>query len=76
MLSEKTVKDAEGCLRDYRRMNFNARREIAFRLRSLIEDQVSPPPADIDCIHGRHCDGRVSMAQATQELADSASSAA
>ena len=44
MLSEKTVKDAEGCLRDYRRMNFNARREIAFRLRSLIEDQVSPPP--------------------------------
>ena len=44
LLSEKTARDAEKYLRDFRRMNFNARREIAFRLRSLVEQQVSPPP--------------------------------
>ncbi len=44
MLSGKTVKDAERFLRDYRHMNLHVRREIAFRFRSLIEDQVSPPP--------------------------------
>lgn len=48
-LSDKTVKDAERFLRDYRRMaNLGARREIALRLRSVIEAQVSPsPPATI-----------------------------
>lgn len=44
-LSDKTVKTAEGFLRDYRRMNsLIARREIALRLRANIEVQVSPPP--------------------------------
>ena len=44
-LSDKTVKTAEGFLRDYRRMtSLIARREIALRLRANIEAQVSPPP--------------------------------
>ncbi len=49
LLSDKTVKDAERFLRDYRRMtSLGARREIALRLRSAIEAQVSPsPPATI-----------------------------
>ena len=48
-LSDKTVKDAERFLRDYRHMmNPSARRESALRLRSAIEAQVSPsPPATI-----------------------------
>jgi hypothetical protein len=49
LLSDKTVKDAERFLRDYRRMtNLGARRESALRLRSTIENQVNPsPPATI-----------------------------
>lgn len=44
-LSDKTAKQAERFLRDYRHMtNLGARRESALRLRSAIEDQVSPPP--------------------------------
>jgi hypothetical protein len=43
-LSEKTVQQAEEYLRDYRHMNFLARREFGFRLRSVIEAQVSPSP--------------------------------
>jgi hypothetical protein len=43
-LSEKTVKQAENYLRDYRHMNYVARREFGFRLRSVIEAQVSPSP--------------------------------
>jgi hypothetical protein len=44
-LSDRTVKQAERFLRDYRHMmNLGARRESALRLRSLIEAQVSPPP--------------------------------
>jgi hypothetical protein len=44
-LSDKTAKTADRFLRDYRRMtNLGARREIALRLRSNIEAQVSPPP--------------------------------
>jgi hypothetical protein len=44
-LSERTVKQAERFLRDYRHMtNLGARRESALRLRSVIEAQVSPPP--------------------------------
>jgi hypothetical protein len=43
-LSEKTVKQGEDYLRDYRHMNYLARREFGFRLRSVIEAQVSPPP--------------------------------
>ena len=43
-LSEKTVKQAENYLRDYRHMNYLARREFGFRLRSVIEAQVSPSP--------------------------------
>jgi hypothetical protein len=44
-LSETTVKSAERFLRDYRRMGtLNARREIAFRLRSKIEAEASPRP--------------------------------
>ena len=44
LLSEKTVEDAERFLRGYRRMTLGARRQIAFGLRSAIEDQVSPSP--------------------------------
>ena len=46
-LSADTVASAERFLRDYRRMGtLNARREIALRLRSAIEAEVSPrPPA-------------------------------
>jgi hypothetical protein len=49
LLSDKTVKDAERFLRDYRYVSsLGARREIALRLRSAIEAQVSPsPPATI-----------------------------
>ena len=44
-LSADTVASAERFLRDYRRMGtLNARREIALRLRSLIESEVSPRP--------------------------------
>jgi hypothetical protein len=43
-LSERTVKQAERFLRDYRHMVLGARRESALRLRSVIEAQVSPPP--------------------------------
>jgi hypothetical protein len=43
-LSEETVSDAERFLQTYRRMTLPARRQIAFRLRSAIEDQVSPIP--------------------------------
>jgi len=48
-LSDRTVKEAERFLRDYRHMmNLGARRESALRLRSVIEAQVSPsPPATI-----------------------------
>ena len=43
-LSDRTVHWAEGYLRRYRRMNLAARQEEAFRLLSVIEAQVSPPP--------------------------------
>ena len=44
-LSDRTVKEAERFLRDYRyMMDLGARRESALRLRSAIEAQVSPPP--------------------------------
>jgi hypothetical protein len=44
-LSERTVAGAERFLRDYRRMGaLSARREIAFRLRSAIEAEISPRP--------------------------------
>jgi hypothetical protein len=48
-LSDRTVKQAERFLRDYRHMtNLGARRESALRLRSVIEAQVSPsPPATV-----------------------------
>jgi hypothetical protein len=54
-LSDRTVKEAERFLRDYRHMmNLGARRESALRLRSVIEAQVSPPPpatvASVDVI--------------------------
>ena len=44
MLSDKTVKNAERFLRDYRRMPLGASREVALRLRAAIEAQVRPPP--------------------------------
>ena len=45
LLSDHTVASAERFLRDYRRMGtLHARREIAFRLRSAIEAEVSPRP--------------------------------
>lgn len=45
LLSDKTVKDAERFLRDYRHMtSLGARRETALRLRSSIAAQLSPPP--------------------------------
>jgi hypothetical protein len=43
-LSDRTVKQAEQYLRHYRRLNFEARREFGYRLRSLIEAQASPAP--------------------------------
>jgi hypothetical protein len=44
-LSPDTVASAERFLRDYRRMGtLNARREIALRLRALIEAEVTPRP--------------------------------
>jgi hypothetical protein len=43
MLSDKTVKDAERFLRDYRHMPLYVRREAALRLRSVIAAQVTPP---------------------------------
>jgi hypothetical protein len=44
LLSDKTVKNAERYLRDYRRMTLGVQRELALRLRSAIEAQVNPPP--------------------------------
>jgi hypothetical protein len=43
-LSEKTAQDAERFLRDYRRMVLPTRYELALRLRTQIEAQVTPPP--------------------------------
>jgi hypothetical protein len=43
-LSDETAKDAEEYLRQYRHMNAFARHEVALRLVSAIESQVSPPP--------------------------------
>jgi len=43
-LSATTVKNAERFLRDYRRMVISARREMALRIRSKIEAEVSPRP--------------------------------
>ena len=42
--SERTVKTAEQYLRDHRRLNYEARREFGYRLRSLIEAEASPAP--------------------------------
>jgi len=54
MLSDKTVKNAERYLREYRRMPLGTSREVALRLRAVIEAQVSPPPpatiASVDVI--------------------------
>jgi hypothetical protein len=44
LLSEQTAKDAEDFLQTYRRMPLYVRREIAYRLRSAIEAEVSPTP--------------------------------
>ena len=43
-LSEKTVQQAENYLRKYRRMTPGDSQEWGFRLRAVIEAQVSPPP--------------------------------
>lgn len=43
-LSDRTAKEAEDYLREYRRMSAFARHEIAFRLVSVVATQVSPPP--------------------------------
>ena len=43
-LSDQTVKQAERFLRDYRRLNYLARREYGLRLRTAVESQVRPPP--------------------------------
>jgi hypothetical protein len=43
-LSDQTVKQAERFLRDYRHLNYLARREYGLRLRAVVERQVSPPP--------------------------------
>ena len=43
-LSDQTVKQAERFLRDYRHLNYLARREYGLRLRTAVESQVSPPP--------------------------------
>ena len=43
-LSDQTAKHAERYLRDYRKMDFMTRREVAFNLRAAIAAQVSPPP--------------------------------
>jgi len=43
-LSDQTAKQAERYLRDYRKMDFMTRREVAFNLRAAIAAQVSPPP--------------------------------
>ena len=46
-LSDRTVHWAEDYLRRYRRMGLGARQEEAFRLLSVIQAQVSPPPTGI-----------------------------
>ena len=43
-LSEKTAKQAERFLSDYRKMAFMSRRKIAFDLWAAIAAQVRPPP--------------------------------
>jgi hypothetical protein len=43
-LSDKTVNQVERYLRDYRKMDFMARRELTFRLWAAIAAQVRPPP--------------------------------
>ena len=43
-LSERAAIDMEYYLKKYRRMTPLARREIAFRLVAVIEEQVTPPP--------------------------------
>jgi hypothetical protein len=43
-LSDEAAKDTDYYLRKYRRVDPNARNELAFRLVSVIARQVSPPP--------------------------------
>ena len=43
-LSAETVKQGERFLRDYRKIAIPARREIGFRLRTKVEEQVRPRP--------------------------------
>jgi len=43
-LSDKTVRQVEGFLREYRHMALYHRQQEGFRLRDAVEAQVSPPP--------------------------------
>jgi hypothetical protein len=43
-LSDKTVRQVERFLREYRHMTLNDRQQEGFRLRDAVEAQVSPPP--------------------------------
>ena len=43
-LSDKTVRQAERFLHEYRHMTLYHRQQEGFRLRDAVEAQVSPPP--------------------------------
>jgi hypothetical protein len=45
-LSDDAAADIAEFLRSYRRMPWAARREIGFRLVSVVSSQVSPPPSE------------------------------
>jgi hypothetical protein len=45
-LSDRTAKEAERYLRDYRGLHSALRREFGFRLCAAIAAQVSPPPPE------------------------------
>ena len=45
-LSDEVAADIDSFLRSYRDMQWSARREVGYRLVSVVSSQVSPPPSE------------------------------
>jgi len=45
-VSDQVAADIDHFLKSYRRMPWNVRREIGFRLATVVSSQVTPPPSE------------------------------